>query len=151
MSVRYRDYCKQHIRELEKGEITELEIPAEYLYGRALAKDLVDKKSGEVIVECNTLLSEESLALMTEANVKQIETLYTNELDRGPFVADTLRQDTTRNALEALAGSRLKTGDGDALPAQKAPLAELAGAGVSEENAIRDLVEHAADNGAATR
>ncbi|MEH6518866.1 MAG: DNA-directed RNA polymerase subunit beta [Halioglobus sp.] len=97
-----RRITARHIRELEKGEITELEIPAEYLYGRALAKDLVDKKSGEVIVECNTLLSEESLALMTEANVKQIETLYTNELDRGPFVADTLRQDTTRNALEAL-------------------------------------------------
>jgi len=57
--------------------------------------------------------------------------------------------DALRNALEALAGSRLKTGDGDVLPAQKAPLAELAGAGVSEENAIRDLVEHAADNGAA--
>ena len=57
--------------------------------------------------------------------------------------------DALRNALEALAGSRLKTGDGDALPAQKAPLAELADAGVSEENAIRDLVEHAADNGAA--
>ena len=57
--------------------------------------------------------------------------------------------DALRNALEALAGSRLKTGDGDDLPAQKAPLAELADAGVSEENAIRDLVEHAADNGAA--
>jgi DNA-directed RNA polymerase subunit beta len=97
-----RRITAKHIRELEKGDVTELVIPAEYLYGRALAKDLVDKKSGEVIVECNTLLSEESLALMTEAGVKEIETLYTNELDRGPFVADTLRQDSTRNALEAL-------------------------------------------------
>ncbi|MAD71926.1 MAG: hypothetical protein CL538_15795, partial [Alcanivorax sp.] len=57
--------------------------------------------------------------------------------------------DALRNALEALAGSRLKPGDGDALPAQEAPLADLADAGVSGENAIRDLVEHAADNGAA--
>ncbi|MBA6411517.1 DNA-directed RNA polymerase subunit beta [Parahaliea sp. F7430] len=97
-----RRITARHIRELEKGNITELEIPADYLYGRALAKNLVDEKTGEVLVECNTLLSEETLAKLTEAKVKTIETLYTNELDCGPFISDTLRQDTTRNELEAL-------------------------------------------------
>lgn len=56
--------------------------------------------------------------------------------------------DALRNALEALAGSRLKAGDGDALPAPDTSLADLADAGVSGENAAREIVEHAANNGA---
>jgi len=97
-----RRVTARHIRELESANVSELEIPNEYLYGRALAKNVVDKKSGEVLVECNTELSEEVLAQLVEAGVTEIETLYTNELDCGPFISDTLRQDTTRNELEAL-------------------------------------------------
>jgi DNA-directed RNA polymerase subunit beta len=52
-----RRITARHIRELEKGEVSELEIPVEYLYGRALAKNFVDEKTGEVLVECNTELS----------------------------------------------------------------------------------------------
>jgi DNA-directed RNA polymerase subunit beta len=92
----------RHIRELEKAEVSELEIPVEYLYGRALAKNFVDKKTGEVLVECNTELSAETVQIMLDAGAKTIETLYTNDLDCGPFLSDTLRQDATRNELEAL-------------------------------------------------
>jgi DNA-directed RNA polymerase subunit beta len=97
-----RRVTARHIRELEKASVTELEIPAEYLHGRALASNIVDKKSGEVLVECNTEITDEVLGKLAEAGVDTIETLYTNELDCGPFVSDTLRLDTTRNELEAL-------------------------------------------------
>jgi DNA-directed RNA polymerase subunit beta len=97
-----RRITARHIRELEEAKIKQLEIPADYLHGRALANDIVDEKTGEVIVECNTELSEEVMEIMTEAGVKKIATLYTNELDCGPFISNTLRQDSTRNALEAL-------------------------------------------------
>src|SRR6056297_1539527 len=97
-----RRVTARHIRELEDGKVTELEIPPDYLYGRALAKNVVDAKTGEILVECNTELTEESLAILTEAGVKSIETLYTNELNCGPFISNTLRQDSTRNELEAL-------------------------------------------------
>ncbi|WP_438985194.1 DNA-directed RNA polymerase subunit beta [Aequoribacter sp.] len=97
-----RRITARHIRELEKGEVSELEIPVEYLYGRALAKNFVDKKTGEVLVECNTELSAETVQIMLDAGAKTIETLYTNDLDCGPFLSDTLRQDATRNELEAL-------------------------------------------------
>ena len=36
------------------------------------------------------------------AGVKNVETLYTNELDSGSYISDTLRADTTTNRLEAL-------------------------------------------------
>jgi DNA-directed RNA polymerase subunit beta len=55
-----------------------------------------------VLVECNTEITEEVLARLAETGVGSIETLYTNELDCGPFISDTLRQDATRNELEAL-------------------------------------------------
>jgi DNA-directed RNA polymerase subunit beta len=97
-----RRITARHIRELENANVSELEIPVEYLYGRALAKNVVDEKTGEVLVECNTELTEEVLGRLSEAGVEIIETLYTNELDCGPFISDTLRQDTTRNELEAL-------------------------------------------------
>ncbi len=97
-----RRITARHIRELEKADITELEIPAEYLHGRPLAKNIVDEKTGEVLVECNTELTADIITKLVEAGVTRLETLYTNELDCGPFVSDTLRQDTTRNELEAL-------------------------------------------------
>ncbi|MCR9107226.1 MAG: DNA-directed RNA polymerase subunit beta [Gammaproteobacteria bacterium] len=97
-----RRITARHIRELEEAKVTELEIPPEYLHGRSLAKNLVDEKTGEVLLECNIELTDEALAQLSEAGVKTIETLYTNELDCGPFISDTLRQDSTRNELEAL-------------------------------------------------
>ena len=97
-----RRITARHIRELEKAEVSELEIPVEYLYGRALAKNFVDEKTGEVLVECNTELSADTLKVMLDAGATTIETLYTNDLDCGPFLSDTLRQDATRNELEAL-------------------------------------------------
>ncbi|MEH6584346.1 MAG: DNA-directed RNA polymerase subunit beta [Halioglobus sp.] len=97
-----RRVTARNIRELEKAEVTELEVPPEYFYGRSLAKNLVDKKTGEVLVECNSEINEEILELLTEQKVTTIETLYTNDLDCGPFLSDTLRNDSTRNELEAL-------------------------------------------------
>ena len=97
-----RRITARHIRELEKAEVSELEIPIEYLYGRALAKNFVDEKTGEVLVECNTELSADAVKIMLDAGATKIDTLYTNDLDCGPFLSDTLRQDATRNELEAL-------------------------------------------------
>src|SRR5690606_14914542 len=74
----------------------------EYLHGRSLAKNVVDERTGEVIVECNTELTAEIVQKLADFGVSKIETLYTNDLDCGPFISDTLRQDSTRNELEAL-------------------------------------------------
>jgi DNA-directed RNA polymerase subunit beta len=97
-----RRITARHIRELEKADIKELEIPADYLSGRSLAKNFVDEKTGEVLVECNTELTPDILKTMLDAGATKIETIYTNDLDCGPFLSDTLRQDATRNELEAL-------------------------------------------------
>ena len=97
-----RRVTARHIRQLEKAGVTELEVPREYLQGRVLARDLVDESTGEVLIECNTELTEEHIEKIDNAGVKKIETIYTNDLDCGPFMSDTLRIDPSKNQLEAL-------------------------------------------------
>ncbi len=97
-----RRVTARHIRDLEKGKVTSLEVPVEYLIGRRVAKDIADAKTGELLLECNAEITVENLELLSEAGIKDIETLYTNDLDCGPFISDTLRADPTRTQLEAL-------------------------------------------------
>ena len=97
-----RRITARHIRQLEKSGITELEVPTEYLYGRVTARDMIDQSTGELLLECNTELTEDAVEKLLSAGVTELETLYTNDLDCGPFVSDTLRIDPTRNQLEAL-------------------------------------------------
>ncbi len=97
-----RRITARHIRQLEKSKLKKLQVPAEYVLGRALAKDIVDEKTGEVLFECNAEITEEILEQFSEAGVTTIETLFTNELDCGPFISDTLRIDPSKTQLEAL-------------------------------------------------
>ena len=97
-----RRITSRHISNMEKANVTQLAVPKEYLLGRALAKDVIDTNTGELLFECNTEITEEVLEKLVAAGISQIETLYTNELDRGPFVSETLRIDPTRTELEAL-------------------------------------------------
>ena len=92
----------RHIREMEKRNLQALEVPAEYVCGHRLAKDQVDEETGEVLIGCNTIITEEVLEQMTALGIGEFETIYTNDLDCGPFVSDTLTADPTSNRLEAL-------------------------------------------------
>src|SRR5690606_984652 len=44
----------------------------------------------------------EGLQKLADADIKTIEVIYTNDLDCGAFMSDTLRNDPTRTQLEAL-------------------------------------------------
>ncbi|MBE8718657.1 DNA-directed RNA polymerase subunit beta [Cellvibrio polysaccharolyticus] len=97
-----RRITARHIRLLEKAGVNEMEVPAEYLLGRSLAKDVPNTITGEVLFECNTEITADVLAKLVAGGAEKIETLYTNELDCGPFISETLRVDPTRTALESL-------------------------------------------------
>ena len=92
----------RHIRKLEEANIDTLVCPAEYLIGSTLAKDIINKETGEELIKCNTEITEEILAHFAELGIVNFETLFTNELDHGAFISETLRVDITQNQLEAL-------------------------------------------------
>ncbi|KGJ89824.1 DNA-directed RNA polymerase subunit beta [Thalassotalea sp. ND16A] len=97
-----RRITARHIRALAKKDVTSLEVPAEYIVGRVLAKEHINKSTGEVIAEANAELTLELLAELTEAGFKEFDTLYMNEFDCGSYMSDTVRVDSTSNRLEAL-------------------------------------------------
>ena len=92
----------RHIREMEKAGLTRLNCPPGYVCGHVLAKDLVDSETGEVVVACNTEITEEILDRISELGITSFDTIYTNDLDCGSFISETIRVDSTNNRLEAL-------------------------------------------------
>lgn len=90
----------RHVRQMEAAGLTKLSVPDEYLYERITAEDIT-LRDGEVIA-ANTVLSHEIMVKIAEGGVKQFNILFTNDIDRGSFIADTLRADTTSGREEAL-------------------------------------------------
>ena len=97
-----RRVTARHIRELEKAGVKTLVVPEDYLYGKILANNIVDKETGELLASANDIIDEEVLEKLREADIKDIRTLYVNDLDRGPYISSTLRIDPTTNELEAM-------------------------------------------------
>jgi DNA-directed RNA polymerase subunit beta len=96
-----RRITARHIRELEQAGVKNLAVPLEYLHGEAIAHDIVDENSGEIIANANDELTPELLENIVNAGIKKLSTIYTNDLNQGPFISDTMRLDATRNELEA--------------------------------------------------
>ncbi len=92
----------KHIRDLEAAGIDKLDVDKEYLIGKTLAHNIVDTDTGELIANANDEITEELMNTLFEKGVKEIRTLFTNDLDHGPYISDTLRTDPTSNALEAM-------------------------------------------------
>ena len=92
----------RHVKDLEKKNIATLEVPDEYLIGRILSHDVIDTATGELIATANDELDEAKLAKLRKHNIATIGTLWVNDLDRGPFISNTLRIDPSKTQLEAL-------------------------------------------------
>lgn len=97
-----RRITARHIRQLEKDGIQHIEVPVEYIAGKVVAKDYIDESTGELIIAANMELSLDLLAKLSQSGHKRIETLFTNDLDHGPYMSETLRVDPTSDRLSAL-------------------------------------------------
>src|SRR5579859_3444046 len=97
-----RRITARHVRQLEDARVTRLRVPREYVYGKILAHDVVNTETGEILAKANEVLTAASVEKLIEAGIAQVNTLYVNDLDRGPYISDTLRIDPTKTRLEAL-------------------------------------------------
>jgi DNA-directed RNA polymerase subunit beta len=96
-----RRITARHVRELEAAKVKSIDVPAEYLVGKVLAHSVVDTDSGELVANANDEITEDLLKKIRAAGIKEFRTLYTNDLDHGPYVSTTLNIDSTRSQLEA--------------------------------------------------
>ncbi|EKO36552.1 DNA-directed RNA polymerase, beta subunit [SAR86 cluster bacterium SAR86E] len=92
----------RHVRELEQAKMAALKVEDDFLVGKVLAKDIFNTETGEVLVPANTEIDLTIIEAIREANITELQTLYINELDKGPYISTTLRADPTSNRLEAL-------------------------------------------------
>ncbi|MCG8413724.1 MAG: DNA-directed RNA polymerase subunit beta, partial [Pseudomonadales bacterium] len=97
-----RRITSRHIRQMETAGLKELVIANDFVVGSSLAKDVIDEETGEVLFPCNAEITEEMVEQFYEKEIPGFETIFTNDLDCGPFVSDTLRIDTTTSQLEAM-------------------------------------------------
>ncbi len=90
----------RRVKQIIESGMTKLAVPDEYLYERIIGEDVI--VNDEVIVRANSLIDHETLVKLAEKNVQSFKILFTNDIDHGSFIADTLRADTVLTREEAL-------------------------------------------------
>ena len=83
----------KHIRELDAANIHQIAVPEDFIIGRVVAQNVIDRETGEILANANDEITETLLATLIDAGVDQLQTLYINDLDRGAFISQTLRSD----------------------------------------------------------
>jgi len=91
----------KHLRDMATAGIERITVPEDFLLGRVLAKNIVDAETGEIVAHANDEITESVLIAMRDAKVASFQTLYTNDLDRGPYISQTLRTDETADQMAA--------------------------------------------------
>ena len=90
-----------HVKELKKSGVKILPVPEDFVLGKILADNLVDSETGEIFANANDEITAELLELIREKGIRKIKTIFTNEIDRGAYISNSLALDPTTNHLEA--------------------------------------------------
>ena len=96
-----RRITAKHIRDMEKSNLKKVSVPVDFFLGRTLAHNIVDEETGEVIADANSVITQELYDQLKEMGINKVETIYTNDLDRGPYISETLRIDPSNSELDA--------------------------------------------------
>jgi len=83
----------KHIRDMEKAGVNQIAVPQDFILGRAIANTIIDQETGEVVANANDEITESLLEKLVDANIASIKTLYSNDLDHGDYISQTLRID----------------------------------------------------------
>ncbi|MBB5020483.1 DNA-directed RNA polymerase subunit beta [Chitinivorax tropicus] len=85
----------KHIRDIQTVGLTRILVPHDFMVGRVLATNIVHGETGELIARANDEITEDMLVKFDRAGVKQVQVIYTNDLDVGAYISQTLRTDET--------------------------------------------------------
>jgi DNA-directed RNA polymerase subunit beta len=108
-----KKFTRPILRQMENARIKQVPIAWEEIVGRVAAHDIVDPQTKEVLVECNHEITQEKLDLIRERGIHQIEVLFIDESNVGPYLRNTLLQDRIRSPQDAILEiyRRLRPGD----------------------------------------
>ncbi len=83
----------KHIRNLEKDNVNLVKIPLDYVNGKILAQDYVNKETNEIIGYANSVLDVDLLCKIRNYGFNKINILYFSELYGGFYISSTLKID----------------------------------------------------------
>ncbi|QCI23083.1 DNA-directed RNA polymerase subunit beta [Buchnera aphidicola] len=92
----------RHIYLLKKDNVNSIEVPIEYLVGKVTAKDYYNYKTKDIVLSANTELNIEIIEKLKSHQFSEIHTIFTNDLDHGPYISETLKIDPTHDRSSAL-------------------------------------------------
>jgi len=92
----------RHVRELESQNVKKLELSREFIFGKVLAHDVIDQETGEVLFAANDTIDEKVFDAFIAKGISAVNCVYINDLEKGPYMSNTLQADPTTNRIEAL-------------------------------------------------
>ncbi len=114
-------FTRAAIKKLKEAKIDRLPMEVSELIGKVSAEDVVDRETGEVLLECNEEVTEVTLDRLREAEIAQIKVLFIDGLNVGAYLRDTLLADKVRTTEDAIMEiyRRLRPGDPPTLETAK--------------------------------
>lgn len=89
-------------KKLQKEGLKNVLVSDEDLIGRFMATDMVDEKTGEVIIEAGDEITEDILSVFNTLKVKSFDALYIDYVNVGAYLRNTLAADKNTTREEAL-------------------------------------------------
>ena len=108
-----KKFTRPVLRQMEAAKVKQVPIVWEDILGRIASHDIIDPQTKEVIVECNQEINQEKLDRIRDKGITQIEVLFIDESNVGPYLRNTLLQDRIRSPQDAVLEiyRRLRPGD----------------------------------------
>src|SRR5690242_10758758 len=100
-------------KELVKAKISQVRVSLADLEGAFTVADLVNRQTGEVLLEANKPLTPEIWAALPEAGITSVDIFFPDRDDTGVVVSRTLDKDAIRSSREALIEIYRKPRPGD--------------------------------------
>ncbi len=108
-----RKFTKAAIRKIADSGLETIRVDDSELMGKVVASDIVDMETGEILVGCNQEITEPTLQLFREKGICAVEILFIDNVFVGPYLRDTLVQDSVSTPEEGMIEiyRRLRPGD----------------------------------------
>jgi len=118
---------KGAFRKIRAEGLEEIPYPREELVGMAVLSDIIDYETGEVLIERNQVLSEETLEAIATRGVEEIKLLFIDNIRSLPIIRDTLAMERVGSPEEAMVEiyRRLRPGETPTMDAAKLLFANL--------------------------
>ena len=114
-----KKFTKTALQTMAKLGIDSLTVKSEEIIGKVVAEDIVNQKTGEIILLANDALNESKIQDLLALGIKEVKVLYIDGINYGDQIRNTLLLDKTQDQEDALLKifERLRPGEPPSLEA----------------------------------